>query len=214
MVGTSPVLSLALSRVKTDEESLALFDPEDEATAKIELRLQSHPYTNILKADPLLEESRPHLKFPPATRAVNLTAGTLLGPGKLVLPPLVFSSRDGSRLASIQYLGPKLSGHPGIIHGGLLATMLDEGLAQCCFPALPNKIGVTASLKIEYRKPCPADRFVVLKATTMKVEGRKAWVKGRIESLVEPGEGESPIIYAEAEALFVEPKFAAVSYLI
>ena len=126
----------------------------------------------------------------------------------------MFSSRDGSQLASIQYLGPKLCGHPGIIHGGLLATMLDEGLARCCFPALPNKIGVTASLKVEYRKPCPADRFVVLKATTTKVEGRKAWVKGRIESLVEPGASELPVVYAEAEALFVEPKFAAVSYLI
>lgn len=214
MVGTSPVLSLAFSRVPTDEESLALFDPEDESTAKIELRLQSHPYTKKLRADPLLEESRPHLKFPPATRAVNLTAGILLGPGKLVLPPLVFSSRDGSHLASLQYLGPKLCGHPGIIHGGLLATMLDEGLARCCFPALPNKIGVTASLKIEYRKPCPADGFVVLKATTVKVEGRKAWVKGRIESLLEPGVSEPPVIYAEAEALFVEPKFAAVSHFI
>ena len=41
------------------------------------------------------------------------------------------------------------------------------------------------------------------------MEGGKAWVKGHIESL--PGHGDQPEIYAEAEALFVSPKFAAVS---
>ena len=214
VIGTSPILSLALSRVPTDEKSLTLFNPEDETTANIERQLQLHPLVAQMRADPLFEESRPHMKLPPATRAVNLTAGTLLGPGKLVLPPLVFGARDGSQLVSLLFVGAKLCGHPGIIHGGLLATMLDEGLARCCFPALPNKIGVTASLKVDYRKPCPADNFVVLKASTIKVEGRKAWVKGRVESLVDPSKDELPVVYAEAEALFVEPKFAAVSLLV
>ena len=211
VIGTSPTLSLALSRMPTDEESLTLFEPKDEKTAKIERQLQSHPLVTQLRANPLFEESRPHLKFPPATRAVSLTAGTLLGAERLVLPPLVFGARDGSQLVSLAFLGAKLCGHPGIIHGGLLAIMLDEGLAQCCFPALPNKIGVTASLKVNYRKPCPAGNFVVLRASTINVEGRKAWVKGRIESLVDPAKDEPSVIYAEAEALFVEPKFAAVS---
>lgn len=112
---------------------------------------------------------------------------------------------------SIFYLGTDLCGHPGIIHGGLLATMLDEGLARCCFPALPNKIGMTANLNINYRKPAPAGSFVVLKAKTVEVEGRKAWVEGYIETLV--GEGEQPVVLAEASALFVEPRTAAVCYL-
>lgn len=103
-------------------------------------------------------------------------------------------------------MGPALCGHPGIVHGGLLATLLDEGLARTCFPALPNKVGVTASLKIDYRVPCPANSYVVLKARTTKVEGRKAWVKGWIELLGEDdGTG---LVLAEAEALFIEPKNA------
>ncbi len=96
----------------------------------------------------------------------------------------------------------------GIIHGGLLATLLDEGLARCGFSALPNKIGVTANLNIDYRNPAPAGSYVVLKAETTKVEGRKVWVKGRIELLgdtVKPGK-----LLAEAEGLFVEPKYAKV----
>ena len=132
-----------------------------------------------------------------------------MGTDKIAVPPLQFNTRDGSEFVSLQYLGPALCGHPGIVHGGLLATILDEGLARCCFAALPNKVGVTASLKIDYRKPCMAGQFVVLKAETTKVEGRKAWVKGRLETLVDEGRGEVPVVLAEAEALFVEPKQAA-----
>lgn len=108
----------------------------------------------------------------------------------------------------MSYLGTDLCGHVGIVHGGLLATLLDEGLARCGFAALPNKIGVTASLTINYKKPTPAGSFVVLKAETVKVEGRKVWVKGRIELL---GETEEPgQVLVEAEGLFIEPKYAKV----
>lgn len=132
-----------------------------------------------------------------------------MGPGRVVVPPFVWTEKGGKSLVSISYLGTDLCGHPGIVHGGFLATMLDEGLARCCFPALPNKIGVTANLNINYRSPAPAGAFVVLRAKTTKVEGRKAWVEGHIETLV--GEGEKPVILAEASALFIEPRQAAVS---
>ena len=69
---------------------------------------------------------------------------------------------------------------------------------------------MTASLNINYRKPAPAGAFVVLRAKTVKVEGRKAWVEGHIETLV--GKGEEPQVLVEASALFIEPRHAAVSY--
>jgi hypothetical protein len=54
-----------------------------------------------------------------------------------------------------------------------------------------------------------AGGFIVLRAKTIKVEGRKAWVEGHIETLV--GEGEKPVKLVEATALFIEPRQAAVS---
>jgi len=68
---------------------------------------------------------------------------------------------------------------------------------------------VTANLNVDYRKPTPAGSFLVLRAETYKVEGRKAWVRGHIELLANPGE--KPTIVAEAQALFISPKYAAVS---
>ncbi|KAI1107659.1 Thioesterase/thiol ester dehydrase-isomerase [Jackrogersella minutella] len=192
----------------TDEETLSMFAPATEHEREVEDFIQNHPLTIAMRAKEEFAEARPHLKIPPAYRDYNLTGGTLMGPGRFVVPPVTFAEQGGKSLVSISYLGDELCGHPGIIHGGLLATILDEGLARCCFAALPLKIGMTANLNINYRAPAPAGSYVVLKATTTKVEGRKAWVEGRIETLV--GEGETPLVLAEATALFVMPKQAAL----
>ncbi|KAI9722338.1 MAG: hypothetical protein M1812_001810 [Candelaria pacifica] len=194
----------------TDEESLTIFQPADDLSIEVNRFLNNHPLAIHLRCNPEFSESRPHMKIPEAQRQHNLTGGTLAGARKIVVPPVSWTEKGGKSLVSISYLGTDLCGHPGIIHGGLLATMLDEGLARCCFPALPNKVGMTANLNINYRKPAPAGSFVVLKAKTVKVEGRKAWVEGCIETLV--GEGEQPIVLAEASALFIEPREAAVCY--
>ncbi|KAG9239480.1 putative UPF0644 protein PB2B4.06 [Amylocarpus encephaloides] len=193
----------------TDQETLTMYVPDDETERKINDFIRDHPVSVDLRSRPEFSESRPHMKVPAFFKPHNLTAGTLMGPGKVAVPPFAWTEKGGKSFVAISYLGGDLCGHPGIIHGGMLATMLDEGLARCCFPALPNKIGVTANLNINYRAPAPAGVFVVLRAKTTKAEGRKAWVEGHIETLV--GEGEKPVILAEATALFIEPKHAAVS---
>lgn len=69
---------------------------------------------------------------------------------------------------------------------------------------------MTANLDVEYRAPAPVDGFYVLRAETKRVEGRKAWVEGRIETLVVGGD--ESVVVAEGRALFIEPRQAAVSF--
>ncbi|KAL1619990.1 hypothetical protein SLS56_009863 [Neofusicoccum ribis] len=211
-MAAAPAVTVAndLLTPPTDAQTLELWQPDPASrAAELEQQLQVHPLVAKLRADPDLKESRPHMRIPPSLRQNNLTAGTLLGDEMLGLPPLVFSAPDGSRMTSIHYVGPALCGHPGIVHGGLLATLLDEGLARCCFPALPNKVAMTASLTISYKAPCKAGQFIALHAVTTKVEGRKAWVTGRLETVVDEEKGEKPLLLDEAEALFIEPRQAA-----
>lgn len=193
----------------TEKESLTLFDPPTPTAAEVNDHIVNHPLSKRLRATEGMTESRPHLQIPEKLRPFHLTGGPLAGDDKIVVPPLVFADKEAElpSMTQIFYVGPALCGHPNIVHGGLLATMLDEGLAWACFPALPNKVGVTASLKIDYRSPCPASSYVVLKAQTTKVEGRKAWVKGWIEVLGEEDGNGTRVV--EAEALFIEPKQAA-----
>jgi 3'-phosphoadenosine 5'-phosphosulfate synthase len=197
-------------RPTTDEESLRLYNPEDDVARQVEAFINNHPLTAELRKNPDMIESRPHMKIPQAYRRQNLTGGTLLGPGRVVVPPFSWNEKDGKSAVSISYIGTDLCGHPGIVHGGFLATMLDEGMARCCFAVLPHKVGVTAKLDINYRKPAKAGTYVVLRTKTVKVEGRKAWVEGQIETLVAPGE--TPIILVEAAALFVSPRQAWVCW--
>ena len=207
---SSPFLApWIMGSLPTDEETLSMYVAPDEYSRNIDEHIRNCPLAEKLRVNPEFRESRPHLKIPEAVRSHNLTGGTLAGPGMIAVPPYIWNDKGGKELVQIFYLGNNVSGHPGIVHGGLLATILDEGLGRCCFPALPNKVGVTASLQISYKKPTKADQYLVLKATTKKVEGRKAFVEGHIETM--PENGEEPEILVSADALFIEPKYAAVS---
>ncbi|MCJ1284706.1 hypothetical protein MMC26_004042 [Xylographa opegraphella] len=210
LLSASPALPslLALATPPSPATTLTLYTPPDALAASIDHHITTHPLAVSLRQNPAFTESRPHVRIPAAMRAHNLTGGTLLGPGRIAVPPLAFIEDGGKSLVCVFYLGADLGGAPpgDAVHGGLLATILDEGMARCCFPALPNQVGMTANLTLNYRRPCPSEGYVVLRAWTRQVEGRKAWVEGRVESLVE-GEAE-PVVYVDAEALFIEPRQA------
>jgi len=200
-----------MGSMPTDEETLSSYEAPDDFAREIDEHIKNCELARSLRANPDFVESRPHLKIPDAVRQHNLTAGTLAGSGMIAVPPYYFHEKGGKSMVQIFYVGTDVSGHPGLVHGGFLATMLDEGLGRCVFPAMPNKVAVTANLQINYRKPTLAGQFLVLRAQTTKVDGRKAWAEGWIESL-EVAEGEEPQRLVEATALFVEPKHAKVSW--
>ncbi|KAJ6518554.1 mitochondrial protein [Mycena vulgaris] len=173
-------------------------------SAALEAELQALPVLAVLRTRPDADEwyeTRPHQQLPAEGRANKLTAGALRGPGKLALFPLARVKKDESEALIFIHLGRGLCGHDGIIHGGLLATLLDEALARNAILNLPQKVGVTATLSLTYRAPTRADQFVILKTQLVEAKGRKAIVSGRVEDL----EG---TLLVEAKALFIEPRYA------
>lgn len=179
--------------------------PESVAyTVDLEEQLQRLPMLQALRtASDANEwyEARPYMDFPEERRVNNLTAGALRGPGKLALHPIVRARRDESESLVFLHLGRGLCGHDGIIHGGLLATLLDETLARTAIINLPEKVGVTAKLSLTYRAPTMADQFVVIKTKLTDIKGRKANVSGTIEAL-------DGTVLVQAEAMFVQPRYA------
>lgn len=93
----------------TDVETLALFEPQSDEERAVEAFIQNHPLAAELRARPEFVESRPHLRIPASFRAHNLTGGTLLGPGKVTVPPVAFAEEGGRSLVSITHLGEELS---------------------------------------------------------------------------------------------------------
>jgi hypothetical protein len=99
----------------------------------LEAKLQTLPALQRLRAQEDTGdwyETRPYEQYPPERAVNNLTAGALRGPGKLALPPLARVRNDEKESAVFLHLGRGLCGHDGIVHGGLLATLLDETLAR------------------------------------------------------------------------------------
>jgi hypothetical protein len=75
-------------------------------------------------------ETRPYSDFPEERRVNHLTAGVLRGPGKLALRPLMRARKDEKEAVAFVHIGRALCGYDGIVHGGLLATLLDESLGR------------------------------------------------------------------------------------
>lgn len=102
-------------------------------TESLESKLQSLPLLQSLREQPDAGdwyETRPHSNVAEERRVNSLTAGALRGPGKLALYPLSRCRKDETEAWIFIHVGRGLCGHDGIIHGGLLATLLDEALAR------------------------------------------------------------------------------------
>ncbi|GIJ89609.1 hypothetical protein Asppvi_008554 [Aspergillus pseudoviridinutans] len=185
-------------------------------TNPIDDLISQTPIVQALRRDPAYIESRPHLVMNPSLRPNHFIAGPNSGPGKITVPPYVWMAKNPrtaagtttSRMVSVFHIGPQLCGHPGFVHGGLLTVMFDEAFARCVSTSFRSGLGMTANLNVDFRKPALPDRLYVLRAETVKVEGRKAWVEGTLTSLPPVGDASEPVMVAEGKALFVEPKFA------
>lgn len=68
---------------------------------------------------------------------------------------------------------------------------------------MPGRVAVTARLEVDYLAPVRVGgEGVVVLAETVRVEGRKAWVRARVEDV--GGRG----MVVRAEGLFVQPRWA------
>jgi acyl-coenzyme A thioesterase PaaI-like protein len=133
----------------------------------------------------------------------NLTASTLSVANGLPLSPFVFVDNEAGSLNAFYYLGAGLAGHSGVMHGGLLAVLLDECMGRACFPVVENRVAMTAALSISFRAPMHVPGIIYVEATTEKVEGKKASVKATVNKF-----GTPEVLIATATALFIEPKRA------
>jgi hypothetical protein len=162
-------LGKAPKPIPRDGTGRPLTDEEIEETETIENYLHSHPVVQALRSQKYLIESRPHWAIPDRDIPHNLTGGTLRGLGRMSVAPIAFSDGEGLEFYAVLHVGRDLCGPTkGVVHTGVLATIADESLARCCFPALPNRIGVTANLNITYDKPLPADSYILVKVYTCK----------------------------------------------
>jgi uncharacterized protein (TIGR00369 family) len=94
---------------------------------------------------------------------------------------LTFEQDDTARrIRGAFRLGKEYEGGTGFIHGGIIATVLDEAMGKVArFRGVP---AVTAELVIEYLKPVPVDADLVIEAYEVEKTGRSLHLAGEIRT--------------------------------
>ncbi|MDK3258255.1 PaaI family thioesterase [Blastococcus capsensis] len=118
------------------------------------------------------------------------------GPGNPVAPPMEASSTPDGRATGRVTLGKPHEGPPGLVHGGVVATMLDHVLARAVRAA--GRGGLTATLTVTYRRPVHLGVPLLVTAELGATEGRRTTATARLVA-----EDDPDTTLAEAEGLFV-----------
>lgn len=72
-------------------------------------------------------------------------------------------------------------GYPGIAHGGIVATMLDETMGRAIMAgAAEVRFMFTAKMEIKYRVSVPLNTDIVVAGRVVKDKGRIAQVEGEV----------------------------------
>jgi acyl-coenzyme A thioesterase PaaI-like protein len=88
-------------------------------------------------------------------------------------------------------------GYPGVVHGGIVAAMLDEVSGRAHMGGDPPRFMYTARLEMRYRRNVPVGQPLRLVGQAGKSKGRTATAIGKIYD-------QAGVVLAEAEALLVD----------
>ncbi|KAI8632968.1 hypothetical protein F5Y19DRAFT_335581 [Xylariaceae sp. FL1651] len=178
--------------------------------SQIQARGAALPLVRQLSADPAWTSWDAYSGI--AVAQARLTSGPMAGSSGLAFQRVFHHAATGE-VVSVVYFGAGLAGWPGVVHGGALATVLDESLGRCALLRFPSRTGVTANLELQYRAPTLTNEFYVVRARPVlsaddeqavgpdgtRKSDRKLWVRGTLET-------ERGKTCVEGKGLFVVPK--------
>jgi uncharacterized protein (TIGR00369 family) len=109
---------------------------------------------------------------------------------------LTFEQDDAARRIRGKFqIGADYQGGPGFVHGGIVAALLDEVMAKVS--RFAGDHAVTAELKVEYRKPVPVGRDLIVEGWEVRRNGRVRSREGEIRNA-------SGDVLARGQARFIE----------
>jgi uncharacterized protein (TIGR00369 family) len=105
-----------------------------------------------------------------------------------------FRAPDGSVVAS-PTVPAAFDGHPGYLHGGIIATLLDEAMSKSV-RAL-GRSAMTRKMEVDYLRPVPSGAPLRIEGRIVRSEARKHWAEANIL------DGAATLL-AKATGLFIE----------
>ena len=96
---------------------------------------------------------------------------------------LVFE-RDGEEMVTHYVPKPEDQGFPGIMHGGLLALLLDEAMGWAMYA--DQLFAVTAKMEMRYRRPTGLDLPLTVRAHIERQRGRRIELAATVRAPLSP----------------------------
>jgi acyl-coenzyme A thioesterase PaaI-like protein len=115
------------------------------------------------------------------------------GPDSEIGLRMTFDYGDGTARSRVAPR-PEFGGWSNIMHGGIVATLLDEAMAHAALAA--GVRAVTARIEVRFRHPVPTDKPLI-------VEGKVAGRRGRVMEIEGTLSGEDGTCYAQSHARFL-----------
>jgi uncharacterized protein (TIGR00369 family) len=106
------------------------------------------------------------------------------------------SAQDGTVVCPAT-IPAAFDGHPGYLHGGIIATLLDETMSKSV-----RYLGLTAMtrhMEVDFKRPVPSQVPIRMEGRVVQSEGKKHWA----EAAILDAKGS---ILAQAKGLFIEVK--------
>jgi uncharacterized protein (TIGR00369 family) len=109
---------------------------------------------------------------------------------------LAFEQDDAARrIRGVFRIPPEYQGGPGFVHGGIVATLLDEVMAKV--NRFEKDIAVTGEITVEYLKPVRVDEELTVEGWEIERNGRLRMRQGEIRNA-------SGAVLARGRGKFVE----------
>jgi uncharacterized protein (TIGR00369 family) len=105
-----------------------------------------------------------------------------------------FLAEDGT-VVCLPTIPDTYEGPPGYVHGGIIATLLDETMSKAV--RSHGLVAMTRQMEVDYQRPVPSSTSIRLEGRVSASEGRKHWTEAKILS----SEG---TVLAHGKGLFIE----------
>jgi uncharacterized protein (TIGR00369 family) len=108
---------------------------------------------------------------------------------------LEFLLGEDGRVVSLAAIPDTYEGPPGYVHGGIIATLLDEAMSKAV--RSHGLVAMTRHMDVDYLRPVKSKAAIRLEGRVTRSEGRKHWTEAKI--LDDEG-----TVLAHGKGLFIE----------
>ncbi len=108
---------------------------------------------------------------------------------------LEFQRADDGTVVCLATVGDSFEGPPGYLHGGIIATLLDEAMSKSV--RLLGRTAMTRQMEVDYLRPAPSGSAIRIEGVVVRSEGRKHWTEAKLLNA-------DGAVLAHSKGLFIE----------